>query len=219
VQLKRGEMMHNMIKHHTSTATVLPWKRSLMLILNGTLLLGLMLMAGHVSALEFKQVQTNESTITFGYKQMNVPLDGKFGKFTAQISFDPAKAAQAKARIDIDVASIDTGSAEANEEVVGKLWFNAKVFPTASFVSTDIKALGGNHYQASGKLSIKGKTLDVVTPVTFQANGTHGTLEGMFTIKRLDFAIGEGEWTDVSTVADEIQIKFHIVVNAAPGKK
>jgi polyisoprenoid-binding protein YceI len=190
-----------------------------MILLHGTMLLGLMLIAGHVSALEFKQVQANESTVTFGYRQMNVPMDGKFNKFSAQISFDPAKAAQAQARIEIDVASIDTGSTEANEEVVGKQWFNAKAFPTASFVSTGIKTLGNNSYQATGKLSIKGKTVEVVTPVTFQANGTHGILEGSFAIKRLDFLIGEGEWTDVSTVADEIQIKFHVVVNASPSKK
>jgi polyisoprenoid-binding protein YceI len=43
--------------------------------------------------------------------------------------------------------------------------------------------------------------------------------EGTFNIKRLDYSIGEGEWTDVSAVADEIQIKFHIVVNASPSKK
>jgi polyisoprenoid-binding protein YceI len=124
-----------------------------------------------------------------------------------------------QARIDIDVGSIDTGSAEANEEVVGKLWFNAKAFPTASFVSTGIKVLGGNRYQASGKLTLKGKTQDVSIPVTFQADGSHGMFDGAFTIKRLDYLIGEGEWTDVSAVADEIQIKFHIVVNAAPSKK
>ncbi|MFY9260487.1 MAG: hypothetical protein WAO71_08275 [Gallionella sp.] len=32
------------------------------------------------------------------------------------------------------------------------------------------------------------------------------------------YAIGEGEWTDVGTVANEIQIKFHLVVNAVPSK-
>jgi len=117
------------------------------------------------------------------------------------------------------VGSIDTGSKEADEEVVGKQWFNAKTFPTASFVATGIKALGGDRYQAAGKLSIKGKSLDVSTPVTFHAVGTRGTFEGAFTIKRLDYNIGEGEWTDVGTVADEIQIKFHIVVNATPAKK
>jgi polyisoprenoid-binding protein YceI len=150
---------------------------------------------------------------------MGVPLDGKFNKFSAQVAFDPSKVEKAQARIEIDVASIDTGSAEANEEVVGKLWFNAKSFPAASFVSTGIKALGGNRYQVAGKLSIKGKTLDVATPVTFEAAGARGTIDGSFTIKRLDYAIGEGEWTDVSAVANEIQIKFHLVVNASPAKK
>ena len=197
----------------------MPWGRTLIMVLHGTMLLGLMLIAGKVAALEFSQVQTNESTVAFGYKQMGVPLDGKFNTFSAQISFDPAQPAKAKARIDIAVASIDTGSDEANEEVVRKLWFDASTHPTASFVSTGIKALGGNRYQATGKLTIKGKTLEVSTPVTFQREGKRAVFEGVFTIKRLDYGIGEGEWTDVDTVADEIQIKFHLVVNASPGKK
>lgn len=211
--------MNTQTKYRADTATALPWGRTLMIMLHGTMLLGLMLIAGQVSALEFKQAQMNESTIAFGYKQMGVPLDGKFNKFAAQISFDPGKPTKAQARIDIDVVSIDTGSAEANEEVVGKQWFNAKAFPAASFVSTGIKSLGGNRYQATGKLSIKGKTLEVATPVTFQADGARGIFEGTFAIKRLDYAIGEGEWTDVGTVADEIQIRFHVVVNASPSKK
>lgn len=180
---------------------------------------GLMLACGQVSALEFKQVQANENSVTFGYKQMGVPLEGKFNKFAAQLAFDPTKVSAAQARIDIDVASIDTGSGEANDEVVGKLWFNAKTFPTASFVSTGLKALGGNRYEATGKLSIKGRTQEVKVPVTFQATGNRGTFDGSLTIKRLDYAIGEGEWTDVGTVANEIQIKFHLVVNAVPSKK
>ena len=131
-------------------------------------------------ALEFKQVQTNESAVTFGFTEMGVPLDGKFNKFSAQVSFDPAQLAKAQARIDIDLASIDTGSNDGNEEVVGKKWFNVKAYPTASFVSTGIKPLGGNRYQALGKLSIKGKTQDVATPVTFQSDGKRGIFEGDF---------------------------------------
>ena len=179
----------------------------------------LLLITSPVMALEFKQVQTNDSAVTFGFKQMGVPLDGKFNKFSAQLSFDPTQLAKAQARIDIDLSSIDTGSAEGNEEVVGKKWFNVKDYPTASFVSTGIKALGGNRYQALGKLSIKGRTQDVAAPVTFQSDGKRGIFEGAFEIKRLDYAVGEGEWTDVSSVANEIQIKFHVVVNASPSKK
>ncbi len=174
---------------------------------------------GLVSAFQFSQTLANESTVTFGFKQMGVASEGKFNKFAAQLFFDPAKLSQAKANIEIFVDSIDTGSKEGDDEVVGKLWFNAKVYPVASFVSTGIKALGGNRYVASGRLSIKGKTLDVTTPVTFRVEGTRGIFDGSFVINRLDYGIGEGLWADVATVADAIQIKFHIVVNASPAKK
>jgi polyisoprenoid-binding protein YceI len=190
-----------------------------MIFIKEFILLGLLSMSNFSWGLEFKQVQISESTVTFDYKQMGVPLNGKFNKFSSQLTFDPAKLSTAQARLDIEVASIDTGSADGDEAVVGKLWFNAKTFPTASFVSTGIKSLGGNRYEATGKLSVKGKTLDVIAPVTFQANGNRGVFDGGFTIKRLDFAIGEGEWTDLSTVANDIPINFHIVVNVAPGKK
>ena len=43
--------------------------------------------------------------------------------------------AQASAKLDIDLASVDAGSPDANNEVVGKAWFNLKAFPTASFDS------------------------------------------------------------------------------------
>jgi polyisoprenoid-binding protein YceI len=187
--------------------------------LKPTLLLSMTLLSSHAAALEFGQVLTNESTLAFGYTQMGVPLDGKFNKFAAQLTFDPSKLNKAQAKIDIDLASIDTGSAEANDEVAGKLWFDTKNHPKASFTSTGIKSLGGNRYEASGKLSVKGRTQDVKAPVTFQSIGNKGLFDGAFTIKRLDYAIGEGVWTDISTVANDIQIKFHLVVNAAPSKK
>ncbi|MFA6922047.1 MAG: YceI family protein [Gallionella sp.] len=179
-------------------------------------LLGLLLAAGCAQAAEYNQLQMNQSALTFGYKQMGVPMEGKFGKFTAKISFDPANLATAQAHIDVSLASIDTGSGDADEEVAGKKWFDAKTYPQASFVSTGVKYLGGNRYQATGKLAIKGRTLDITAPVTFQSDGLKGLFDGSFNIKRLAYAIGEGEWTDVSTVADDVQIKFHLVVNAAP---
>ena len=179
----------------------------------------ILLLANPASALEYKQVQPDQSAVTFGFTLMGAPLEGKFNKFATELYFDPARLAKAQARIEVSVASIDTGSNEGNEEVVGKKWFNAKDYPTATFVSTGLKSLGGNRYQATGKLSIKGRTLDVAEPVTFQTEGTRGIFDGTFSIKRLDYMIGEGEWTDVSSVANEVQIKFHVVVNASPAKK
>lgn len=171
------------------------------------------------AALEFTLRQTSENLVSFAYKQMGVPLDGKFKRHTAQIAFDPTRLDSAQARIEIDLASIDTGSTEADEEVLGKPWFNAKSYPVASFVANGLRPLGGSRYEAVGKLTLKGRTQSVTVPVTFQQNGTLGVFDGAFTLKRLDFAIGEGAWADTATVANEIQIRFHFVVHALPARK
>lgn len=173
----------------------------------------------HAQAAEFNLVQADKSSLVFAYKQMGVPMEGNFGRFSARINFDPARVNAAQARIEVDLASIDTGSNEANDEVAGKQWFNTKAFPSAQFVSTGVKALGGNRYEVLGKLALKGKALDVAAPFTFRQEGAAGIFDGAFILKRLDYAIGEGAWTDVSAVANEIQIKFHVVAHAAPVKK
>ena len=84
-------------------------------------------------AAEFNQVQSQQSSIGFSYQQMGVPMDGKFRKFSSRIAFDPAQPAKAQAAFDIDLASIDTGGAESDEEVAGKSWFNTASFPKANF--------------------------------------------------------------------------------------
>lgn len=166
-------------------------------------------------AVEYNAVSLPQSSVTFTAKQMGVAVDGKFDRFTAQIAFDPAQPLVAKASIDIDLASIDAGSAEASDEAAGKLWFNTKVFPTAKFVSTSVKALGGNRYEVAGKLTIKGKTRDITAPFSVTQKGSQAIFDGSFVIKRADFSIGEGMWADFGTVANEIPVRFRIVANAA----
>lgn len=161
-------------------------------------------------AAEFTQVQTDKSAITFGYQQMGVKMDGRFKKFAARLNFDPAKPTAASASFDVDLASVDTGAPEADEEVAGKPWFNTKAFPTAQFVSGSVKALGGNRYEVAGKLTIKGKTQDIVVPATFTAQGNSGVFDGSFTIRRGDFSIGEGAWAKFDIVANDVLIKFRI---------
>ncbi len=180
------------------------------------ILIGLLLTGTSALATEFNQLQANQSSMSFGYRQMGVPMEGKFAKFNAQLTFDPDKLAHAQAKIDVYLASIDTGSSDANEEVSGKLWFNSKSYPLASFVSSSVKAMGGNQYQAMGKLTIKGRTLEVIAPFTFNPSGNQARFDGTFSINRLPYGIGEGEWTDLATVANEVAIKFHLTVSASP---
>jgi polyisoprenoid-binding protein YceI len=172
------------------------------------ILSALLVASGAVHALEFTQFQADKSTLQFVSKQMGVPVDGHFKKFSATLAFDPAKPAAATARLELDLASVDAGSADADGEVVGKPWFNVKLFPTATFVSAAIRPLGGDKFELAGKLTIKGKTQDVSAPFSFRQEGGNGVFDGAFVLKRLDFGVGDGIWSDVSAVANEVQIKF-----------
>ncbi|MDE2309323.1 MAG: YceI family protein [Betaproteobacteria bacterium] len=172
----------------------------------------LLLAAALASGAEFAVLRPQQSSITFVSKQMGVPVEGSFRKFTARIAVDPARPETGSASIDIDLASIDTGNTDADEEVAGKAWFDTKNHPVASFISASVKPSGKERYEALGKLSIKGKTLDIKAPFTLKQNADTLIIDGMFPIKRLDYGIGTGVWSDTDTVADEVQIRFHFTV-------
>ena len=166
--------------------------------------------AANASALA-DSVDFTRSQISFVSKQMNVPVDGRFGKFTAQVAYDPKKPAASKAAIEVELGSVDTGSSEANAEVGKKSWFNSASFPSARFVSSSVKSVAPDKLEVKGNLSIKGISREVTFPVTVRTAGGSSTFEGAFPLLRLQYKIGEGIWSDTETVADEVQVRFRIV--------
>lgn len=154
-----------------------------------------------------------QSEIAFVSKQMGVPVEGKFRKFDAQVAFDPKKPEAARIAFTVDLGSASLGSAESEAELVKPAWFNTPKFPQATFQSTAVKGLGGGKFEVAGKLTIKGNARDVLVPVALtQAAGTT-TATGTFTLKRLEFKIGEGEWTDTSMVANDVQVKLRLALS------
>lgn len=161
-------------------------------------------------ATEYTTVVPGQSRVDFEFRQMGVPIKGGFKRFTVQMAFDPARPETARATIEIDLASIDAGSREADEESAGRLWFNRSVHPKATFVSSQVRALGNNRFELRGTLTLKGTTRDLVIPVTYTPGRTASRFEGNFVLRRLEYGIGEGMWTDVSAVANEIPVRFRI---------
>ena len=154
-----------------------------------------------------------QSEISFVSKQLGVPVEGRFKKFDAQVSFDPARLPISKIAFTVDTGSASLGVPETDLELPKAVWFNAAKFPQASFQSSTIKGLGGGKFEVAGKLTIKGSSRDVLVPVTLTQSGATTTATGAFTLKRLAFKIGEGEWSDTSMVADEVQVKFKLALS------
>lgn len=179
------------------------------LVLSAALGLGA---AGPVAAVTYTELDSGASSLEFGYSQMNVKMDGSFSELRAsEFSFDPAKPEAAKVVIEVALSSIDAGYEEANGELEKGEWLDIREHPLATFTSSAVKVLGEGRYQVSGNLTIKGTTHPVSVPVTFKEEEGKGLFEGSFTLQRADFGIGEGQWKDFSIVANDIEIRFHVV--------
>ena len=183
------------------------------------MLLSLLLLSGGLAAIAQASAQPviyDKSRVSAVSRQMNIPVEAQFRKFSAQIVFDAAKPEASKARIEIEVGSFDIGNTEINDDVKGRQWFDAKTHPKATFVASTVRALGGGRFEARGPLTIKGKTLEVTAPFTWKEERGTGIYEGQFPIRRLLYNIGEGVWNDTDTVADEVLVKFRLLVAKAP---
>ena len=152
------------------------------------------------------------SEIAFTTRQMGVPVEGKFGSFSAQIALDPKKPETGSVAFRIDTGSARFGSAELDAEVPTPTWLSVARFPQASFQSIGIKAAGPGKFEVAGKLTIKGSVRDLVVPVQVVQAAGNSTASGSFTIKRLDFKVGEAEWADTSMLANDVQVRFKLVL-------
>lgn len=165
-------------------------------------------------AVEYTQVSAKDSAINFSYTQMGVTMEGGFRSFSSDLRFDPADPTAASAIIDVELGSISTGMTEADSEVTGKPWFNTEAFPTARFESASVTALGDNRFEVAGTLTIKGTTQQIVAPAGFTEIIGAGVFDGSFTIRRGDFAIGEGAWSKFDILANDIHIQFRITATS-----
>ena len=159
-----------------------------------------------------KRIATDRSYIRFVSKQMNVPVEGRFRKFDGTVDFDPKRPEAARAEFEVERASIDLGAPEGETEAQRPLWFNTAQFPKAKFVASTVKSTGPGQYEASGALTIKGVTRSITSPFSLAESGGTRTVEGQFTLKRLQFRIGEKQWADTDTVADEVMVRYRLVL-------
>jgi polyisoprenoid-binding protein YceI len=172
--------------------------------------------ASSAPAATAQKLVLSQSTVGFVSRQMGVPVQGKFTRFDVQSNFDPKNLATSKVSLTIDLSSADIGNAETETELKKPGWFDSVKRPQAGFTSTAIKALGANKFEIDGQLSIKGNTQRVLIPVSLVQTGANTEATGVFQIKRIDFKIGEGDWNDVSIVANEVQVNFKLALTGVP---
>jgi polyisoprenoid-binding protein YceI len=155
-------------------------------------------------------VDLSQSTIVATFKQQQAPVEAAFKKFSGSIVYDAAKPAATVATLSVDMNSLDIGDADTEAEVRKPAWFDSARYPQANFRATTITPGANGHFDASGPLTIKGKTQTVTVSVTVQHTGRANAFDGSFDLSRKAFGIGDPSWE--GALDDTVRVHFHLLV-------
>lgn len=154
------------------------------------------------------------SLMRFTFEQAGANNTGRFGKYTADVTFSQDNLPASKIDVSIDITSLDTGDKERDDTLKSADLFNPAKFPKARFVSSKITATGPGRFEAQGKLTIRDQTKDIKLPITFQTRDEKGKqvgfLTGRYTLKRLEYGVGQGEWKSLEWVKDDVLVTFSL---------
>lgn len=159
-------------------------------------------------------VQDAGSTLVFATKYDGEVFTGTFPGFSTKLSFDPADLPAGKLDVTIPLAGANTGNNDRDTTLRGADFFNVAKFAQARYRATGFRSLGGDKYAADGTLELRG----VSKPVTLTFTWTPGAapvLAGKATLKRLDFGVGGGDWSDTSTIPNEVAVSTKVVFKPA----
>lgn len=156
------------------------------------------------------KMQPKESKLAFVGTQAGAPFEGTFEKFTADIKFDPKDLPGSRFDVRIDMASVNTRDGERDDIIKGSDLFDVKRWPSGHYVAEKFTDKGAGKFSATGRLTLRDATRDVPIEFTFTNQGGNAWLKGAATLKRLDFGVGQGEWKDTESVANEVKIRFEL---------
>jgi len=155
--------------------------------------------------------------LKFVATQAGGEFEASFKRFTPAVSFASDDLAHSRFTVEIDLSSTDTGEADRDNTLKGKDFFAVSQWPAAHFETQSFRATGTGAYEATGKLTLRNVTHEVRLPFTFKPapDGLTAVLAGGTTIRRLDYGVGQGEWSDTEWVGNDVRIRFELHLKRA----
>jgi polyisoprenoid-binding protein YceI len=142
---------------------------------------------------EMKEIDAEQSVISFVGGSDVIDHQGKFTRYTASVDLDdvePANLEKATITAEIDLTSAVTDTEMLNGHLQKADFFNTASGSVATFESTSIVAKGGNQYDVTGDLTVKGHTQSV----SFPAEITDEYITATYDFPRTDYGIGNDSY-------------------------
>lgn len=157
-----------------------------------------------------------QSSLTFASKWNGADIEGRFPKFTAAISFDPAKPADARVDAVIDLSAATTNDKTVNGSLPGSDWFDVKKASTARFQAAGFTQVKPGQYLAKGTLTMRGLSVPVSLPFTLAITGNTAVMTGQTVLDRRSFKIGMDSDAEGAWVGFPVPVKVKITAVKKP---
>ena len=148
---------------------------------------------------------------------MVTKVRGSFTEYSGQAVTGP-DLADAKIDVTVQMASVDTRSADRDGHLRTGDFFSVEEFPEMTFTSTSVEKAGEDALRVTGDLTIKGTTRPITLDLDFQGAATdpYGNerigFEGSTTINRKDYGVNFHAALESGgvLVSDKIQLELEI---------
>jgi polyisoprenoid-binding protein YceI len=158
------------------------------------------------------------SAVTFRVRHLGISwVNGTFGQWSAEFTYDPGKPEGASVTARIQAASITTGN-ERRDNDLRHNYLAVDSFPEITFTSTKVERTAPDHLRISGNLTIHGITRPAVLEtdvggVADTPGGRRTAFSATTTIKRQDFSIVRNPFLEgTQMVGDDVRITIDVEV-------
>lgn len=177
-----------------------------MRLLLGTLVAFLGL-AGSVLAADPLKLDTEKSSIEFLGKKTDGQHGGGFKKFKVEAEADWEDPSKSKLSIMIETTSIWSDDSKLTDHLKNPDFFDVRKYPEIKFESTKIEPVSETQANITGKLTMLGKTTEVVVPCEVAPSDTQIDLTAKFEIDRTKWGMNYG----VGKINKEVAITAKLV--------
>ncbi len=178
-------------------------------------LAGLLLFGQNASAAARAwELDTDHSNVYFSIEHIYAEVQGRFTAIAATVHFDPANLKESRFDFEIKVDSIDTGIKQRDDHLRSADFFASSDHPLITFTSNAVTAAGEGVYQVAGTLTVKGKSRDLVLPLTLAGVKDHPTtpgkqvagFNGRLSVDRLALGVGDGKFYKMGLLGKEVEV-------------
>jgi polyisoprenoid-binding protein YceI len=145
-------------------------------------------------------------------------IKGEFTRFDGLICLDPDDSDQALIRLQVQTGSVDTKLPELDQALRSPVFLGSTQWPQATFESASIHQLDGQgHYKVKGKFTLRdvSKTIEVPFTLIPSADKQTAKLKGETAINRLDYGVGQGQWSDPQWADNKVTLEFSVSMERA----